>query len=148
MGDVILAKVNVEGSSPFARSKKFKENGQLESHLRLGAPQDGLALAIWRMSALSQGEISSCAGVRGRDFQRQNKRKPARCQRTTVSGLTTTGTSAQRDQRWESTTQKARSLLRRRGRAEVRWKLASCWRRARFSTMRSAWVRSAALQGD
>jgi len=50
----------------------------------------------------------------------------ARCQRTTVSGLTTTSASVQRDQRWESTTQKARSLLRRRGRAEVRRKLASC----------------------
>jgi hypothetical protein len=45
-----------------------------------------------------------------------------------LAGLTTTegSASAQRDQRWKSTTQKARSLLRRRGRAEVRWKLASC----------------------
>jgi hypothetical protein len=29
VGDVILAKVNVEGSSPFARSKKQNKNGQL-----------------------------------------------------------------------------------------------------------------------
>ena len=67
----------------------------------------------------------------------------ARCQRTTVSGLTTTSTSAQRDQSRERTTQKAGSLARRRGRPEVGRKLASCWRRARFSTTRSAWVRRA-----
>ena len=56
----------------------------------------------------------------------QSKRKPVRCHRTTVSGLTTTSTSAQRDQRRDRTSQKARSLLRRRGRPDVRWKLASC----------------------
>ena len=35
------------------------------------------------------------------------------------------------------------SLLRRRGRPEVRRRLANCWRRARFSSARSAWVRKA-----
>jgi len=32
--DVDLAKVNVEGSSPFARSTEANENGHLEKHLR------------------------------------------------------------------------------------------------------------------
>ena|ERR1019366_861394 len=36
-----------------------------------------------------------------------------------------------------------RSILRRRGRPEVRRRLASCWRRARFSSARSARVRKA-----
>jgi hypothetical protein len=44
-------------------------------------------------------EISSGAGVRQRDFHLQNRQNPVRCQRTTVSGLTMTSTSAQRDHR-------------------------------------------------
>ena len=108
-----------------------------------GAPQRGLDLAICQMSFLTSCETSPLAGPRARDFHRQNKRKPVRCHRTTVSGLTTTSTSAQRDQSRERTSQKARSLLRRRGRPEVRWKLASCWRRARFSIARSARLRRA-----
>src|ERR1035441_5160335 len=51
-----------------------------------------------------------------------------------------TRTSAQRDHRRESASQKARSILRRRGRPEVRRRLASCWRRARFSSANSARV--------
>jgi hypothetical protein len=76
--------------------------------------------AIWRMSALTSAETSLSAGLREWDFQRQKKRKPARCQRTTVSGLTTTRTSAQRDQRRVSTSRKARSDLPRRGRKAPR----------------------------
>jgi hypothetical protein len=109
----------------------------------LGAPQNGLAMAIWRMSVLVSGETSFCAGVRGCDFQRQKRRKPARCQRATVSGLTMTSTSAQRDHRRERTSQKARSAMRMRGRPDVRRRLASCWRRARFSSTNPARVRRA-----
>jgi len=87
--------------------------------MTLGAPQSGLALAIWPMSALVAGETSSWAGVRGRDFHLQNRRNPVRCQRTTVSGLTMTSTSAQRDQRRDRTSQKARSAMRMRGRPDV-----------------------------
>jgi len=109
----------------------------------LGAPQRGLALAILRISRLTSGETSSFLGVRQRDFQRQKRRKPARCQRTTVSGLTMTSASAQRDQIWERPTQNARSARRRRGRGADRWRVASCWRRARFSRASSARVRKA-----
>src|SRR5262249_52775542 len=53
----------------------------------LGAPQSGLARLMSRISVLKS------AGSFGRppgdfDFNRQYKRKPARCQRITVSGLT------------------------------------------------------------
>src|ERR1700675_2014240 len=53
----------------------------------LGAPQSGLAWLIsrisWRISIETFGRPP-----RQRDFHRQNKRKPARCQQTTVSGWT------------------------------------------------------------
>ena len=60
----------------------------------LGAPQVSLASALWRMSAFTLAETSLSAGLRARDFQRQERRRRARCQRTTVSSLTTTSTSA------------------------------------------------------
>src|SRR6516162_6873904 len=50
------------------------------------SPQAGLSLPIFRIS------FWSSAGIRGRprdrDFRFQNSRKPCRCQRTNVSGLT------------------------------------------------------------
>src|ERR1035441_7385090 len=51
-----------------------------------------------------------------------------------------TRTSPHRDHRRESASQKARSSLRRRGRPEGGRRLASCWRRARFSSANSARV--------
>jgi hypothetical protein len=53
----------------------------------LGAPHSGFARLMLRIRC----RISSATfglPLRGRDFHRQNKRKPARCQRMTVSGLT------------------------------------------------------------
>ena len=54
-----------------------------------GAPHSGLARLMsrinWRISSGTFG-----LPPRRRDFHRQNKRKPARCQRMTVSGLTIT----------------------------------------------------------
>ena len=109
----------------------------------LGAPQPTLALAIWWMSRLTSDATLPAAGPCERDFHRQNRRKPARCQRSTVSGLTTTSTSAKRDQTWERSNQNARSLVLRRGRLDVRRRLANCWRRARFSSASSARERRA-----
>jgi hypothetical protein len=52
-----------------------------------GAPHSGLATLIWRVSwRISAGVVGR--PPRGRDFHRQYARKPARCQRITVSGLT------------------------------------------------------------
>ena len=48
---------------------------------------NGLAMLISRISLrISGGTVGR--PPRGRDFQRQYNRKPARCQRTRVSGLT------------------------------------------------------------
>ena len=51
-----------------------------------GAPQSGLARLIWRISRRISGVMLGLP-ARRRDFQRQKERKPARCQRRTVSGL-------------------------------------------------------------
>jgi hypothetical protein len=50
-----------------------------------------------------------------RERRRQNKRKPARCQATTVSGLTITRTWLHAGQRRRSRIQKIRSWIRSRG---------------------------------
>jgi hypothetical protein len=53
----------------------------------LGAPQRGLARLIPRIRRrISSGTLG--LPLLDRDFQRQNRRKPARCQRTTVRGST------------------------------------------------------------
>ena len=49
------------------------------------SPQDGLSRAIARMSARNSAGIR---GRPGRDFQRQNRRNPARCQPMKVLGVT------------------------------------------------------------
>src|SRR6478736_3575720 len=50
-----------------------------------GAPHSGLATLIRRISARSSASICN-RPPRERDFQRQYRRKPARCHRTRVSG--------------------------------------------------------------
>ena len=71
-----------------------------------------------------------------------------RRQRTTVSGLTMTSTSAQRHHRRNRTSQKARSAMRMRGQPDVWRRLASCWRRARFSSANSARMRKVDLHAQ
>src|SRR5499425_1328357 len=53
-----------------------------------GAPQPGFSRHIWRIRARIWWEIAGRPGWLRRTFQVQNRRKPARCQATTVSGLT------------------------------------------------------------
>src|ERR1700719_1746855 len=52
-----------------------------------GAPQSGLAMLISRISLRISGGTGG-RPPRGRDFQRQYKRKPARCHLMTIAGLT------------------------------------------------------------
>jgi len=85
----------------------------------------------------------SSRAIRGRptrlalDISRQNSRKPFRCQPTTVSGSTTMRALAQLRQAWRRNTQNTRSAGRSLGRECRCLKTASCWRRARFSTINS-----------
>ena len=52
-----------------------------------GAPQQGFSRHILRISSRTSREMIGRPGLPCRTFQVQNRRKPARCQATTVSGL-------------------------------------------------------------
>ena len=75
------------------------------------------------------------------DFQVQNARNPFRCQPMTVSGLTITSASRQRGQRRERMTQNKRSSVWNHGRRLSRFRIATCWRRARYSRCSDARLR-------
>src|SRR5215469_4527929 len=53
-----------------------------------GAPQPGFSRHIWRIRSRTSHEMTGRPGWPCRTFQVQNRRKPARCQATTDSGLT------------------------------------------------------------
>jgi hypothetical protein len=74
-----------------------------------------------------------------RTFQVQNRRKPARCQATTVSGLTMASAECQSRQRWDRQIHNRRSTEVNFGRlfADLR-STPIWWRRARFSSSRAA----------
>src|SRR5215469_9002863 len=74
-----------------------------------------------------------------RTFQVQNHRKPARCQATTVSGLTMASAERQSRQRCDRQIHKRRSPAVNFGRfaADLR-STPIWWRRARFSSSRAA----------
>jgi len=80
-----------------------------------GAPQSGLARLIWRISRRISGVMLGLPGRR-RDFQRQKERKPARCQRRTVSGSTSVNVSRMRGAIRYRQTKRRRSKSRRSGR--------------------------------
>src|SRR5262245_27620404 len=98
----------------------------------LGAPQPTFSSAIRRMreriSSLTLGRPP-----RGLDRQRQYRRNPARCQPTTVSGLTIARTSDQRGQSCRKVVQKKRSQWVSTGRGRFRFKTATCCLSARTS---------------
>ena len=52
-----------------------------------GAPQHGFSRHILRIKSRTSLEMSGRPGCPRRTFQVQNRRKPARCQAKTVSGL-------------------------------------------------------------
>jgi hypothetical protein len=64
-----------------------------------GAPQAGFSWHILRIKSRTSREMSGRPGWPRRTFQVQNKRKPARCQGTTVSGLTMASAERQPRQR-------------------------------------------------
>jgi hypothetical protein len=81
--------------------------------------------------------ILALPGAGPRDRQRQYNRNPARCQLTTVSGFTIRSTSAQRDQTLRNAVQNNRSIRLSLGRGRLRFRTATCWRKARISRARS-----------
>ena len=100
-----------------------------------GAPQVGLDLAISRISLRVPGATCGRPGLR-LDLILQRSLNPLRCHRITVSGLTRISALFQSCHILERITQKIRSRVRIAGRLVCRLRMASCWRRARFSTAR------------
>src|SRR5882762_6193065 len=108
------------------------------------APQSGFASAMVRTRSASSEPTCGRPIRPRRDFQLQKARKPCRCQRITVSGRTRWSASRHPGHQLESHTQKARSKRPNCGRFDRRRSKASCCRSARFSSVRSVRVLSAA----
>ncbi len=83
-----------------------------------------------------------------RDFQVQKARNPCRCQRITVSGRRRWNACRHPDHCLESHTQKKRSRRPNCGRFDRRRSRASCCRSAKFSSVRSVRVLSAARRAS
>ena len=103
-----------------------------------GAPHRGLAVDISRINA------QTSAGTPGRPvrcwlFHVQNRRKPRRCQASTVAGCTTWSAARQPGHRFDSHAHSRRSTVvkRSRGRRE-RFAIANWCRSARISKCRAA----------
>ena len=94
-------------------------------------PQIGLSAAILLISARRSGGIT---GLPGREFQRQNRRNPARCHRRNVRGVTLTRAPGQ-SKHFESNTRDTRVAASvRRGSTPRSRYIATCLRRNRFSS--------------
>src|SRR5436190_23586758 len=113
-----------------------------------GAPQSGLARLMSRINL----RISS--GTRGLpprrlDFQRQNDRNPARCQRITVSGRTMVSASTMPGTRRYSPTNANRSKVPKTNLlGELRRSTLICCRRTRFSASSRARERNKPMSAD
>ena len=99
----------------------------------LGAPQSWLAWDISRIRFLISGSILFLPAFLGRDFHRQNNLNPFLCQRMTVSGLTMSRASFQRDSNFEIKTNRIRSEFWKCGLFCLRWRTINCCLSKRIS---------------
>ncbi len=107
-----------------------------------GAPQVGFSATMRQIR--SRSSLPVCllpTGLRTLETNLPYRRKPARCQRTTVSGVTMMSDRFPPIQTLRATTQKRRSNVPRLGRGWRRFRTASCWRNAKFSRRRLRRVR-------
>lgn len=104
------------------------------------APQSGFSSATRQIRPRISSVIFG-RPPRRRDRQRQYSRKPARCQPTTVSGLTMMRTSDPRDQMSHRAVQNSRSTQFKGGRGRLGLRTATCCRRARTSSALSLRLR-------
>jgi hypothetical protein len=114
---------------PLVRTRRIRVGAV--RHGCSGAPQPGFSAFIRRISSRISRVILGRPGWR--DLHRQNRRKPARCQDTTVSGLTKMSASAQSEYSRRSVVQKSRSARLSLGRGYFLLKTASCCRKAAAS---------------
>jgi hypothetical protein len=84
-----------------------------------GVPQSRLAAAVFLINTRTSGLASGRPLRFFLEIEVQKRRKPFRCQETTVSGFTMINARCQSFQLLESRTQKRRSALRSRGRGPV-----------------------------
>ena len=107
-----------------------------------GAPQVGFSATIWKINSRISFSVGLRAtGPRTREISLQYMRKPARCQRTTVSGVTTMIDCFHCDHSRLIATQKSLSNRLRAGRGRRRFSTVNCCRSAKFSKMRSRRLR-------
>lgn len=100
-----------------------------------GAPQVGFSATIRKISSRTSVDsffLPIC--FLAFEIKLQYSRKPARCQRTTVSGVTARRDLFQSVQNRHASTQNSLSKGLSFGLARLRFRTASCWRRARFSS--------------
>src|ERR1039458_9459517 len=99
-----------------------------------GAPHVGFSAAMRKIKSLTSFEslfLPTCFLTL--EMKLQYRRKLARCQRTTVSGVTTMRDCFQADQHRRASTQNSLSSTRSLGLGCLRFSTVSCCRSARFS---------------
>src|SRR5260221_3069233 len=102
-----------------------------------GAPQVGFSTTIRKINSRTSFGVGFLpTRVPTPEISFQYKRKPARCQRITVSGVTTTRACFQPDQKRLTATQNSLSNGLRHRLPRRRFNAANCWLNARFSRSR------------
>src|ERR1700756_602691 len=100
-----------------------------------GAPQVGFSATIRKISSrTSVDSFFLPTRFLAFEIQLQYSRNPARCQRTTVSGVTTRRDFFHSDQNRHASIQKSLSKGKSVGLSCLRFSTASCWRSAKFSS--------------
>src|SRR5215469_15685227 len=104
-----------------------------------GAPHVGFSATMRKIRSRTSLLIGFLpTGFRVREIQFQYSRKPVRCQRTTVCGVTRINDLFQPDQTLRRMTQNSLSTELSRGRGRLACRASSCCRRARFSNRSSS----------
>ena len=106
------------------------------------APQSRFSAAMRRISSTRSGDTRGVDGIVDRDFQRQSKRNPSRCQRSTVSGFTSSSASRHLGSTAASSVISVRSCGWKTGLFTFLAATISCWRSKTFSATSSTCERS------
>ena len=136
-GEPTLGWLRIPGRSFYPTGDRSFQPSMSSSPWMRGAPQVGFSATIRKIN--SRISLQVClrpSGFLTLEISLQSKRKPTRCHRTTVSGVTMMRDSFHPDQNRRTATQKILSKRRSLRRGCRRFSTASCWRKARFSRRR------------
>ena len=106
------------------------------------APQSRFSATMRRISSTRSGDTRGVGDIVDRDFQRQSKRNPSRCQRSTVSGFTSSSASRHLGSTAASSVIRVRSCRWKAGFFTFLAATMSCCRRRAFSATSSERERS------